>query len=60
MEIPSFNCPYCGQANSPDLEEGSGVLTWTQDCENCCRPIALRAKIRQGRVMEFEALRELD
>lgn len=55
-----FECPYCGFANFSPLDPVSGLQEWTTDCENCCRPITLRARVKNGEVEEFEIGREQD
>ena len=55
-----FTCPYCGFPNFSPLDPVSGTQAWTTDCENCCRPIALRAKVRSGELEELDVEREQD
>ena len=56
----NFDCPYCGYPNFSPLDRVSGTQQWTTDCENCCRPIALRAKMRGGELEELDVDREQD
>ncbi len=55
-----FDCPYCGSPNFSPADPVSGVQEWTTDCENCCRPITLRVKVRGGEIEEMEVGREQD
>lgn len=55
-----FDCPYCGHPNFSPLDPVSGLQEWTTDCENCCRPIVLRARLREGEVEELDVEREQD
>jgi transcription elongation factor Elf1 len=55
-----FECPYCGHSNFSPVDDVSGTQEWTIDCENCCRPIAISAKVRRGEIEELEINRELD
>ncbi len=55
-----FTCPYCGFPNFSPLDPISGLQEWTTDCENCCRPISLRARVHRGEVEEFDVEREQD
>jgi transcription elongation factor Elf1 len=55
-----FTCPYCGYPNFSPVDPISGLQQWTTDCENCCRPIALRVKVRGGEVEEMDVEREQD
>ena len=53
-----FDCPYCGYPNFSPLDPLSGTQQWTTDCENCCHPIALRVKVRDGELEELDVERE--
>ncbi len=55
-----FECPYCGYPNFSPLDPVSGTQEWTTDCENCCRPIVLKVKVRDGEMEELEVNREQD
>lgn len=55
-----FLCPYCGYPNFSPLDPISGLQEWTTDCENCCRPIVLKVRVRGGEVEEMEVEREQD
>ncbi|HUO57974.1 MAG TPA: CPXCG motif-containing cysteine-rich protein [bacterium] len=55
-----FECPYCGYPNFSPLDPLSGTHEFTMDCENCCRPISLRAKVRGGELEELDVEREQD
>jgi hypothetical protein len=55
-----FQCPYCGYPNFSPLDPLSGLHQWTTDCENCCRPIALKVRVRGGEVEEMDVEREQD
>jgi transcription elongation factor Elf1 len=55
-----FECPYCGYSNFSTVDDVAGTQQWTTDCENCCRPIAISAKVRHGEIEELEIDRELD
>jgi hypothetical protein len=55
-----FSCPYCGEPNFSPVDDVSGVQEWTTDCENCCRPIALKARVRHGELEELEVSAEQD
>jgi hypothetical protein len=55
-----FSCPYCGYPNFSPIDPVPGLQQWTTDCENCCNPIALRARVEGGAVEDLEATREQD
>ncbi len=55
-----FACPTCGHPNFSHVDPIPGVHRWTTDCENCCNPIALKVRIRDGEIEEVEVEREQD
>lgn len=55
-----FSCPYCGYPNFSPVDPLTGVHEWTSDCENCCRPISLRVRVRYGAIEEWIMDREQD
>jgi hypothetical protein len=41
-----FTCAFCGQINSTTVDPSGGRLqSYTEDCQTCCRPNALRIEI---------------
>lgn len=54
-----YRCPYCSSEISVyiDLTAGS-EQSFTVDCEICCRPISIVAKVDDSGVSSFEAERE--
>jgi len=55
-----FECPYCGHSNFSPVDDVGGVQEWTTDCENCCRPISLKVRVRHGGIEELDVDREQD
>lgn len=40
-----FQCSYCGEWNSTDVDESAGPLQqYVEDCEVCCQPNVLSAR----------------
>ncbi len=58
--VVEFDCPYCGYPNFSPLDPLSGTHQWTTDCENCCRPVSLRVRVRGGEIEELDVEREQD
>ena len=54
---PFFLCPYCGERVSVVLDLSAGDSGYIEDCEVCCRPIAIRFAAEDGRLREFSAER---
>lgn len=47
-----FQCSYCGQWNVTDVDESGGLLQeYVEDCQVCCQPNVLTARLlcRDGR-----------
>jgi hypothetical protein len=46
-----FQCSYCGEWNSTDVDESAGSLQeYVEDCQVCCHPnvLSVRFDPRQG------------
>lgn len=52
-----FDCPYCGERVSALLDLSAGDASYIEDCEVCCRPLAIRFSAEDGRLLEFRAER---
>lgn len=43
------DCPYCGAQNVLPLDPGSGATQeYSEDCQVCCRPLAVRVRYVGG------------
>lgn len=52
-----FVCPYCGERVSVLLDLSAGSASYLEDCEVCCRTVAIRVAAEGGRLMAFSAER---
>src|SRR6185437_3325413 len=43
-------CPYCGAVFTTVVDTSSGTFSTIEDCEVCCRPIALNVHCHYGEV----------
>ena len=43
-------CPFCGSDTLVILDGEEGEFEMVSDCENCCRPISVSAKVDVGKV----------
>ena len=41
-------CPYCGETIELLVEDSEDVQEYVEDCQVCCRPIAVRAALEDG------------
>ena len=54
-----FACPYCSAEISIAVDVAGGRRqAFTQDCEVCCRPIAIRLEVDGAGVTRFSAEQE--
>jgi hypothetical protein len=50
-------CPACGEPTAITLDDESGRQTFIQDCDVCCRPMQIRARITDDGELELDAER---
>lgn len=51
-----FTCPYCWQQISMALDVSEdGPQAYVEDCEVCCRPIAVAFEVEDGEIDDFMA-----
>ena len=41
-------CPYCGETIELLVEDSAELQEYIEDCQVCCRPIAVRAALEEG------------
>ena len=51
----TISCPYCNSDTLVILDGMDGELDLVSDCENCCRPINVKATVEGGQVVGVEA-----
>lgn len=39
LDFIDFQCPYCGEVQSTDVDSSGGDQSYWQDCQICCSPI---------------------
>ena len=47
-------CPFCNSETLVILDGIDGEIDLVSDCENCCRPINVRAVVEGGQVVAIE------
>ena len=47
-------CPYCNAETLVILDGVDGDSNLVSDCENCCRPINVRASVEDGSVVSIQ------
>lgn len=47
----TVTCPFCGEPTEISVDDEAGRHTFIQDCDVCCHPIQVRARVsRDGEV----------
>ena len=52
-----FQCPYCGERVSVLVDHSEPDQDYIEDCEVCCRPIALMVRIEDDERVRLVARR---
>lgn len=50
-----FQCPYCWEEISMILDLSSGGVSYIEDCEVCCQPIEIEARLDEEENLYFDA-----
>lgn len=53
-ETSTIACPYCNSETLVILDGVDGDIDLVSDCENCCRPINVRATVENGVVVSIQ------
>jgi transcription elongation factor Elf1 len=48
-------CPYCGEPTEITVDDEGGKQTFIQDCDVCCHPIQIRARVTEDGEVELDA-----
>tara|TARA_B100000809_G_scaffold236936_1_gene256310 strand:+ start:147 stop:323 length:177 start_codon:yes stop_codon:yes gene_type:complete len=51
MARDTIACPFCGESFEVLLDDTEGEQSLITDCEICCRPMAVTAKISAGELL---------
>ena len=51
----TISCPFCNSDTLVILDGVDGEIDLVSDCENCCRPINVRATVQGGEVVGIVA-----
>ena len=57
IETP-IECPYCGEPITILVDPSVSQQAYVEDCQVCCRPIAIRARVNEDGSCRVSALRE--
>ena len=51
MARDTIACPFCGESFEVLLDDTEGEQSLITDCEICCRPMTVTAKISDGELL---------
>jgi hypothetical protein len=60
--LPSttITCPYCGEAIEVLIDDSAGDQQYIEDCQVCCRPIAISVTLDEAGEPQVGAMAEDD
>jgi hypothetical protein len=59
-EFAVIDCPYCGESYDTPVDLSAGPFTCVEDCQVCCQPIELEARVAEDGTLASLAVRRLD
>lgn len=45
QDVANIRCPYCGEAITVLVDASAGSQRYIEDCQVCCRPIAITVEV---------------
>ena len=59
-QFVAANCPYCGERFETRVEVSCGAQEYIEDCEVCCRPMALSIEVEDNGCLHALRVQRLD
>ena len=59
-QFVAANCPYCGERFETRVEVSAGAQEYIEDCEVCCRPMALSVEVEDNGALHALRVQRLD
>jgi Cysteine-rich CPXCG len=59
-QFVAANCPYCGERFETRVEVSCGAQEYIEDCEVCCRPMALSIEVEDNGCLRALRVQRLD
>jgi len=60
MPFVDIQCPYCGEPIDIFVDDSAGDQRYVEDCQVCCRPIAIAVSVDEDGGLEVRANAEND
>jgi hypothetical protein len=58
LKTVSIQCPYCGETIELSVDCTVPRQDYIEDCEVCCKPITISARVADGDTLHVEARQE--
>ena len=60
--LPSaqIQCPYCGETIEVVIDDSAGDQRYIEDCQVCCRPIAIAVAVDETGALAISVQAEID
>lgn len=59
-QFVAARCPYCGERFEARIEVSAGAQQYIEDCEVCCRPMALTIELEDSGALHALQVQRLD
>jgi|ERR1017187_1426755 hypothetical protein len=59
-QFVAARCPYCGERFEARVEVSAGAQEYIEDCEVCCRPVALSIEVEDSGALQALRVQRLD
>src|SRR5471032_1212450 len=59
-QFVAATCPYCGERFETRVEVSAGAQEYIEDCEVCCRPMALSVEVEDNGALHALRVQRLD
>lgn len=59
-EFVAASCPYCGERFDARVEVSAGAQEYIEDCQVCCRPMALSVELEDDGSLHALRVQRLD
>jgi hypothetical protein len=59
-QFVAARCPYCGERFETRVEVSAGAQEYIEDCEVCCRPVALSIEVEDSGALQALRVQRLD
>jgi hypothetical protein len=59
-QFVAAHCPYCGERFEARIEVSAGAQEYIEDCQVCCRPMALSIEVEDSGALHALRVQRLD